>query len=874
MKKINLVMALIGLTLSAMLVFSGCEQLSTGEPPPRNIVKPFVSIQPKSVSHHIGDVSSVQLKIIIWDWNQEEEGQLSFQWYTFDTIEQYIDSGGKMIAGETNMSYDSASHDTTSVLDIDVSGQTAGTKYYYVVITNTNPEAGDKTTDVTRSEVAAVSLSNPGDPLIPVILRNPSDATYTWGAILNALRVEAQKPGDKEGELEYRWYFNRKRSMEGGTLTGENQPSLLPDYEDLDLDNNYYYVEVISSENGKSAVARSIPASVFMEPGFRALAPIITIQPQDKLYFVGETLGSLTVAGESSDKGTISYQWYSNTTASSKGGTKIAGETNATYTPTISNTSANNYYYYAEVINTNEKVKEEKTATTASKSVRVSIANAAGEVASNVKMTIPNPLLSENRFQYIRGYGGMDVAWGNFPRTTRDDTELMYDPDRLGYNMLRIMIRADNVDPSETINMLVNSDRPDYYENVKIVNKYGGYVAASPWTPPKEWKSNNSINGGGYLLPRYYDLFAQYLRNFAQNMYNNGAPIYCISISNEPNYVAGYDGCEWTPEEMRDFFLEQGHFTNGIRGYGGGKEIPTVLTMNGESANTPGINIAALENSKSKANIDVLARHIYGERRTNLWDVNSGIKSGTVAGNEGILAKKDADGNDVMMEIWMTEHNINSANATGYYNDSTWNYVWRFMNDVDLVIRLNNENAFVWWASKRFYSMVGDGQFGTTDGAPLPRGWGLSHYARFTTGMTRIAINPVGLAASGGGVSPAQTMRDGQQISHVGRSASKLNNVLDEPDNDAVRITAFTSADYNEISVVLWAPIKADGSGGCDPGIVEIAFPSGFTAHGVTAVISNKEGLFRPYDVKISSDRSKAYVELGKNELVSVKFSK
>jgi glucuronoarabinoxylan endo-1,4-beta-xylanase len=585
-----------------------------------------------------------------------------------------------------------------------------------------------------------------------------------------------------------------------------------------------------------------------------AAAPMITKQPQGRLYFIGETIEPLEIAGKSPDGGIISYQWYSNATASNNGGTAIPNATNAVFKPTISNNVVNNYYYYAVVTNNIHGIK---TASTASKSVRISVMSSAnGERAINVYMTIPDPNLPANRFQYIRGYGGIDVAWENFPRATQADTELMYNPEKLGYNILRIMIRSDNIDPAQTIAELVNTYRPDYYENVKIVNKYGGYILASPWTPPKQWKSNNSIKGDGYLLPEYYWQYAKYLRKFAQNMYDNKAPIYSISIANEPDYQAWFEGCLWKPEEMRDFFIKQGHFTDGIHGYGGGKEISSVLIMNGESAKTPYINLAALQNSQSRAEIDLLGRHLYGNRTENMWN-----------NYPDLLQKGDInDINKGRMEVWMTEHNINSADG---WREASWDYVWRFLNDIDLVVRLNNENAFIWWASKRFYSMIGDGQFGTTDGAVLPRGWALSHYARFTIGMTRIQINTD---------TAKSVMKDGTPITHVGQSDSVLNNIQDDLHNVAVRVTAFISADGNEISLVMWAPTQTNGAGGYDPGVIEIALPSGFTANGVTAVRTNgtlaDQVFFQPYDVQLSKNRTKAYITLGKSEIVSVKFSK
>jgi O-glycosyl hydrolase len=95
--------------------------------------------------------------------------------------------------------------------------------------------------------------------------------------------------------------------------------------------------------------------------------------------------------------------------------------------------------------------------------------HASGE--ANVVITVN----TNTRYQYVRGFGGMDVGWGNFPFTSAADTELMFNPDAgLGLNILRIMIMPSNTDIDVTMNALVSKDRPDYYENVKIVNKYGG----------------------------------------------------------------------------------------------------------------------------------------------------------------------------------------------------------------------------------------------------------------------------------------------------------------------------------------------------------------------------------------------------------------
>ena len=442
------------------------------------------------------------------------------------------------------------------------------------------------------------------------------------------------------------------------------------------------------------------------------------------------------------------------------------------------------------------------------------------------------------KYQYVRGFGGMDVGWGNFPRTLALDTELMYNPDTgLGLNILRIMIMPWNTDINITMNELVRRDRPDYYENVRIVNSYGGYVLASPWSPPQEWKNNNSIHGSGRLLPGYYQEYAYYLKAFAQNMYENDAPIYAISIQNEPNYFADYDGCLWTGAEMRDFFKQVGRFTNGVKGFGGGGEIPVVLTMNGESANHPNINDPALNDPVSRALIDIIGRHTYGDRQ--------------------IRYAKALDHPTDPMEVWMTEHNINSGNEAGYLNDSTWNYVWKILNDIDMSIRLNDESAFIWWAAKRFYSFIGDGQRGTTEGMILPRGYAISHYAKFAKETWRVAVTASGRTAGG---------------SNLNRN--NFNNAFENLNGTAARATAFVSPDGNSISLVLFTPTLSNGAGGVDMGTVRIQLPGDFIINEAAAMRSSRDNYAQWEDVHINDDRNSALVTLPRGNILSVRFTK
>jgi O-glycosyl hydrolase len=467
------------------------------------------------------------------------------------------------------------------------------------------------------------------------------------------------------------------------------------------------------------------------------------------------------------------------------------------------------------------------------------------------------PVNPNTRYQFVRGFGGMDIPWlfGGWQNITisREEYEMMYNPNGpLGFNIMRIMINPikgkvaganDNTpednkfihaeDPVEFLDFITSpaGGRPDYIEGVKIVNKHGGYVLASPWSPPKAWKANNKISGGTLLPARYGD-YANYLKKFATEMSDRGAPLYAISIQNEPNYGTekeDYEGCGWSETAMRDFFVQVGDFTADVPGYGGGAATERVLIMNGESANTPLIHNAAMQNETSRAIIDLLARHNYGSLTVTPYN----------------------PGADFGKEMWMTEMNLNSRSAAAYPNDSTWNYMWIFLNDVDMSIRGRGDNAYVWWALKRFYSLLGDGQYGTTDKAILPRGYALAHYAKFAKEKYRIGVTV--------------TSGNAGMINHAGINRDSL----------TPRVTAFISESGSELSVVMYTPTSDTGGGGYDLGVVKIEMPSGFVAASATAMRSNANVKGQTEAVRYFDREGKyAMVTLPRSEILSVKFVK
>ena len=101
-----------------------------------------------------------------------------------------------------------------------------------------------------------------------------------------------------------------------------------------------------------------------------AAMPNITTQPANQTVNIGDS-APLSVVATVSDGGTLSYQWYSNTTNSNSGGTAINGALNASYAaPTA---TAGTTYYYVAVTNTNSSVTGSQTATATSSAVLVTV---------------------------------------------------------------------------------------------------------------------------------------------------------------------------------------------------------------------------------------------------------------------------------------------------------------------------------------------------------------------------------------------------------------------------------------------------------------------------------------------------------------------
>jgi len=530
-------------------------------------------------------------------------------------------------------------------------------------------------------------------------------------------------------------------------------------------------------------------------------------------YTTGDTPGALSVKViNASEMGTLSFQWYSNTTLGVSGATPIEQgvTTNGAETSITPSAGTGDSFYYVVVTNTDE-TKDTKTSVRTSNIVRIRFSSAAaGTPAATITVN------TNTKNQYIRGFGGMSSVWTS-PEVTNADVDTMFSPDGLGYNLFRICIYPymdDLFNGVEEAPVNAPDAHKNYYNMVRQAKKYGALILASPWTPPGEWKTNGTRKTGK-LKPEHYGDYARHLKDYIALMAKNGAAIDYISTQNEPDIAVSYDGCEWTGQEMRDFISDYGDYIAPSKG--------TVKLMPGESFQFRDAYYNPIYNdSAAMASVGVIGGHIYGD--------------GLRRHSRAIQAGK---------EVWMTEHLINT---TGNFEiDSQWSKVWEVVKEFhDCMV--NDFNGYIWWYSKRFYSLIGDGEYGTANGVPLFRGYALSHYAKYATGKTRVAATL-------------------------------------EPGNANVFVTAYES-DYDLTLVLINRASPPGYTSGTDVGQVDISIPFAakgasmvITSNGTNAVTNNDTTLagvkaMASDIVVLSADGKTGSLDLPASSIVSVRFTK
>ncbi|MDD2396128.1 MAG: hypothetical protein PHG12_10360, partial [Sphaerochaeta sp.] len=272
-----------------------------------------ITAQPGSISTTAGSVSGT-LTVLA---TSSDDSTLSYQWFEATTDSN---ASGTPISDATNRAY-----------SVPVSLQ-EGLYYYYCVIGSPTC-ASVKTNAITVTVEAGTATIR--------ITAQPDGKTVSAGAISGELSVTASATDGST--LTYQWYQNTTDSNSGGTLVPGATSASLAIPTDL-AQGNYYYYCVVSASGLTSVLSDTALVTVLAEGSAQIT---ITASPNEQTFDQYTDNAGISIVASASDGGTLSYQWYSNSTASNSDGTLISGATGATYS--VPTSTAGTFYYYCVI---------------------------------------------------------------------------------------------------------------------------------------------------------------------------------------------------------------------------------------------------------------------------------------------------------------------------------------------------------------------------------------------------------------------------------------------------------------------------------------------------------------------------------------------
>ena len=277
--------------------------------------------------------------------------------------------------------------------------------------------------------------------------------------------------------------------------------------------------------------------------------------------------------------------------------------------------------------------------------------------------------------QIIRGFGAANIV-GWRPDMTDDEIETAFGAGegQLGFSLLRIRIPPD--EDQWNVNVRAASRAHDM----------GVTLIASPWSPPARMKTNGNVVGGR-LRDDMYDDFAAYLDDFATFMAENGAPLYAVSVQNEPDIQVSYESCDYSPSEMARF----------VREHASGIDTRVIAPESFQFRRS--MSDPLLNDPEALENLDIVGGHIYG----------GGLSAYPLAREKG-------------KEVWMTEHLDTNTDFEAVMGTAV---------EMQNVMQAGM-SAYIWWYIVRYYGPISDGEEGSyRKGEVTKRGYVMSQFARF-----------------------------------------------------------------------------------------------------------------------------------------------
>ncbi len=337
--------------------------------------------------------------------------------------------------------------------------------------------------------------------------------------------------------------------------------------------------------------------------------------------------------------------------------------------------------------------------------------------------------------QHITGFGGAccDGAMKPFGDDNACVGKLYGKKSKIGLNILRM-----EISPSFTGDNWGDYDWNGSLPSAQTVKKRGGIVFGTPWSPPGDYKTNGTAQGGkvngdnendpqnqrGKLREDCYEKFFPWLNTFLKWMHDHGVDVDAVSLQNEPDWWVNYSGCLYDPQDLVKLVKNYAYMLD-RETYGGVKLIsgePLGFTQN--------YTDPLMQDPTCREQIDIVAGHLYGHLPLQYMKA------------AGVLPLKYGK------ELWMTEHSV----LDNIDHMPTWYENLIFAEELNECM-LAGCTGYIYWYLRAHWAFCGTGQPWTyrinnveyTASSPdnkkdelLPRAFVMSHFAKNVTGSTRL----------------------------------------------------------------------------------------------------------------------------------------
>jgi len=340
-------------------------------------------------------------------------------------------------------------------------------------------------------------------------------------------------------------------------------------------------------------------------------------------------------------------------------------------------------------------------------------------------------VVKETRKQTISGFGGAccDGAMKPFGTDNACVSKLYGPNSKIGLNIMRMEISPNLEDKADQWG---DYDWNGSLPSVKICKMRGGIVFGTPWSPPGEFKTNGSAQGGNAdsqgnvratLRRDCYEKFFPWLNTFLKWMKKKGVEVDAVSLQNEPDWWVSYSGCLYEPDSLVSLVKNYAWMLDR-------ETYPGVRLISGEPLGyTQNYIDPLMKDEECRKQIDIVAGHLYGHMPLQY------MKPATV------LATKYGK------EVWMTEHSV-TDNIDHMPN---WQDNLIFAEELNECM-LAGCTGYIYWYLRAHWAFAGTGQSWEHNGQSinfpenkkdelLPRAFVMSHFSKNVTGSTRLVTS-------------------------------------------------------------------------------------------------------------------------------------